>query len=388
MRSGRQVDWRLLAAVMLGMLLIQMIVPASRAATSYLSIDIGLDAAHIGILSASYALLPVLLTVQIGRIAAMRAGRPAMVIGALLIVLAIGGLAWAPKAFWTMVAFTTILGVGQTLGMTALQTIAIRASGRHNRDMVLGNTSMAIAVGHALGPVLIWAAAWAGAGIGPSVLVQCALLSVPLLITSLVVTRRVAQRHAPRPVDSAASGLAIWRVPGMPWILTVGALSATTLDLLIVFVPLLGLDQGWSPEFVGLLLILRALASIAVRFLYARLVRLFGRRPLMLGALAVAVAGLLVLALPLPDFAPALAMLACGFGLGIVGTNSIAMALGAVAPSGHAAAISMRLGTNRLLQFVLPLGAGIIATGLGAGSVFAIVAACLAGNAIMLRFQK
>lgn len=388
MRPGKQVDWHLLIAVMLGMLLIQMIVPTSRAATSYLSIGIGLDATHIGILSASYALLPVLLTVQIGQIAAMRSGRTAIVIGATLIALAIAGLTWAPQAFWTMVAFTTVLGVGQTLAMTALQTIAIRASGRHNRDMVLGNTSMAIALGHALGPVLIWAGAWSGADIGPAVLVQCALLSMPLLIVSLAVTRRVARRHAPKPEDRPTSGLAIWRLPGMPWVLTMGALSATTLDLLIVFVPLLGTRQGWSPEFVGLLLILRALASIAVRFLYPQLVRRFGRQPLMLGAVAVAVAGLLALALPVPAFGPGLAMLACGFGLGIVGTNSIAMALGAVAPSGHAATISMRLGTNRLLQFVMPLGAGIIATGLGTGSVFAIVAACLAGNAIMLRFRQ
>ncbi len=382
-----QVDWHLLVTVMLSMLLIQMIVPAARAATSYLSIDIGLDAVNVGVVSASYALLPVLLTFQIGQLTALRAGRPAIVTGVGLVALGIVALAWAPHTFWMLIAFTALLGVGQTLAMTAMQTIAVRASGRHHRDMVIGNTSMAIAVGHAFGPALIWAGARMSGSVGQSVLILCAFSCVSILVLSLLVARRVGQRQPPQVTGENEAGASIWNIPGMRWVLCIGALSATAVDLLVVFTPLLGTDRGLSPEFVGLLLTLRAIASIAVRFLYARLVRALGRANLMFVASGMAVLGFGALAFPLPDFGMALAMLACGFGLGIIGTNSMGMALSMVKPSLHAATISMRLGANRFLQFVMPLGLGTVAATLGAGSIFAIFAACLTGNAVMLRFK-
>lgn len=385
---SRQVDGRLLAAVMLGMLLIQMIVPAAKAATSYLSIDIGLGATHLGVISASYALLPVLLTLQIGHLTAVRDGRVAVVGGSSLVALAIAALAWAPHTLLMLVAFTAVLGVGQTLVMTALQTIAVRASGRHGRDMVLGNTSMAIAVGHALGPAMIWIGAMMSSQTGAVVLSLCAVASLASLAASLMVARRMARRRASLSVRSSGSGRAVWSVPGMPWVLTIGALSATAIDLLVVFIPLMGADRGLSPEFVGLLLTLRALASIAVRFFYSHLARTFGRARLMSFAISVAVVGFVAMAFPLPGEGLILAMLACGFGLGIIGTNSMAMTLASVTPSLHAAAISMRLGTNRLLQFAMPLGAGVVAASLGVGSIFAVVATCLTGNALMLRLRK
>lgn len=385
---GRQVDWRLLAAVMLGMFLIQVIVPAAKAATSYLSIDIGLGATQLGIISAGYALLPVFLTLQISSLTAMRDGKAAVVIGSALVVLAIAALAWAPHTLPLLVTFMAVLGVGQTLVMTALQSIAVRSSGRSNRDVVLGNTSMAIAIGHALGPALIWVGAQTSGQIGAAVLSLCAAASLFILAASLLVARRVARRRPARVAGRPGASREVWSIPGMPWILTVGALSATAIDLLVVFIPLLGAERGLSPGFVGLLLTLRALASIAVRFFYSHLVHAFGRSRLMSGAIALAVAGFAALAFPLPAAGLVVAMLACGFGLGVIGTNSMAMTLDGVAPALHTAAISLRLGTNRLLQFAMPLGAGVVAASLGVGSIFAIVATCLIGNALLLRSRQ
>ena len=49
----------------------------------------------------------------------------------------------------------------------------------------------------------------------------------------------------------------------------------------------------------------------------------------------------------------------------------------------RATAISLRLTANRLGQFLIPLGAGIVAGALGIGSVFAVMAASLVGSCVM-----
>lgn len=382
------IDWRLLAPAMACMLLIQMLVPTARVATTYLALDRQVSTFGIGIISSGFALLPVLATMQIGRLARRDFGRPALLSGILLVVGALASLALLPATLVRLAVLTAVLGVGQTLAMTALQTIAVSATGRYNRDAVIGNALMANAIGHAVGPLLITLASRTSMQIGTAILVICALGgSVPLLAATAMVVR-AGRRRRGASLQSAGQGasdpVALRNTVGLRPLLLIGALSATAIDLLVVFLPVMATERALSPQTVGWMLTVRAIASIVVRLVFARLARRFGRPALMMLSIGLTVAGLLGLVVPSAPAVTFAAVVLCGLGLGIVATSSLSMTLGLVAPALHPAAISARLGANRLLQFLLPVGAGVLAANLGVGAVFAALAACLVGNAALL----
>lgn len=379
------VDRRLLLPALGAVFLMQMVVPVTRAACAYVAIGLAMSEFGIGVISAVFSLLPVLLAVQVGQVVALRGGRVALGAGAALLLAGVAAmLLWPASAIGLGVAMA-VLGIGQTIAMSALQLASVRASGRHHRDSILGGMMTANALGHALGPVLIWIAAWQGGEIGPRILALALPVAAAGLAASLVTARALGRRRAPAMPPRRGEARAAWQTAGFRPLLAMGALSAAAIDLMIVFLPLLATERGIAPETVGTLLILRATASIAVRLVFARLVRRLGGWRLMMGSVALTVAGFIAIAL---DGGPGLlagGVLASGLGLGLVGANSLSMTLALVAARLHGPTIAMRLSLNRFFQFVVPLSAGGIAALSSVGAVFACLAAVLACNAATIR---
>ena len=129
---------------------------------------------------------------------------------------------------------------------------------------------------------------------------------------------------------------------------------------------------------MGLLLTLRAVASMTSRFFLGRLVGFIGRRRLMIVSVALAAVSMAVVALPLPMVAMAAVVVLMGLGLG-VGQPLTMSWLAEVAPAGQRGrAMSLRLTGNRLGQVLIPSAVGLIAAGVGAAGVLAATAAALA----------
>jgi predicted MFS family arabinose efflux permease len=248
-----------------------------------------------------------------------------------------------------------------------LQLIAMISSSRAHRDGILGNYMVAMSLGQAIGPLFL--------GLGDLIFPLAAAGAVLTLIASLLLRAVPVRRRARAAEKIPLSRIAKTR--GLPWIILTGAICVTALDLMLAFLPVLGEARGVAPATIGLLLSLRAAASMVSRVLFGRAVRLFGRMRLMLGSVAIAGAGLLALALPLPVWGMGLALFAAGFGLGIALTSTIALTA-EIAPSGvRGTALSLRLTANRIAQFGLPLMAGLVVAPMGAGGIFALTGAAL-----------
>jgi MFS family permease len=367
-KPRRQIIGPVILPLLAAGLLAQAFVHLLRVTVTYEALGQGMGAGIVGLLSAVFSLLPVFLTVQIGRFNDRGYAAWAAVLGTVCL-LAGSLILWIlPASLASLLVATAVLGVGQTLFVSSLQLIAMISSSRAHRDGILGNYMVAMSLGQAIGPLFL--------GLGDLIFPLAAAGAVLTLIASLLLLRAVPVRRRARAAEKIPLSR-IAKTRGLPWIILTGAICVTALDLMLAFLPVLGEARGVAPATIGLLLSLRAAASMVSRVLFGRAVRLFGRMRLMLGSVAIAGAGLLALALPLPVWGMGLALFAAGFGLGIALTSTIALTA-EIAPSGvRGTALSLRLTANRIAQFGLPLMAGLVVAPMGAGGIFALTGAAL-----------
>jgi MFS family permease len=175
------------------------------------------------------------------------------------------------------------------------------------------------------------------------------------------------------------------RLPGLLRALLVSCVVLAAVDITLVYLPALGTDRGLAAGAVGLLLTLRAVASMASRLFLGRLVGFVGRRRLMVVSVALSAVSMAAVAVPLPPVALGALVVLMGLGLG-VGQPLTMSWLAEVAPAGQRGrAMSLRLTGNRLGQVLIPTTVGLVAAGVGAAGVLAATAAALAAVGVAAR---
>ncbi|MFU8875571.1 MFS transporter [Micromonospora sp. SL4-19] len=206
------------------------------------------------------------------------------------------------------------------------------------------------------------------------------VLAVPLLVAAALLR---PSGHHRRVAGSAAGGMGdLLRQPGLVRALTVSCVVLAAVDITLVYLPALGAERGIAAGSIGVLLGVRAVASMASRLLLGRLVAAVGRRALLIGTVALSAGGLGLLLPPLPFWAMAVVVTVAGLGLG-AGQPLTMSFLAEVAPPGlRGRAMSLRLTGNRLGQVLIPSAAGVLAAGAGAAGVLACTAAGLTGAAV------
>ncbi|MGC3005515.1 MFS transporter, partial [Streptomyces sp. G35A] len=142
----------------------------------------------------------------------------------------------------------------------------------------------------------------------------------------------------------------ILRARGVPAgiLVSLAVLSAT--DILTAYLPVVGEHRGIDPAVVGLLLSLRAAATIACRLVLTPLLRLLGRTALL--TVTCLSAGVLCagIALPVPVWALALMLAVLGFCLGVGQPLSMTTVVQAAPAGARSTALALRLTGNRLGQ--------------------------------------
>ena len=385
--TGRDaINWRLLMPLLAAATLLQTTVPLARIATSYQAVDLGLSLASIGLLSSAFALLPILFTLRIGRYSDRRGEAMVAATGSVLVLVAVVGLWLAPADFATMLALTLLLGVGQVMVISSLQMATTRCSGPEAQDRVLGHFLMATALGHALGPLLLTAVTPAGAVTpGPALFAVLAGAATALTLAAALLAVRLPPHILPLPGQKPDSLRSILRAPGLLATVLASGLCLATNDLIVVFLPALAAARDIDAGTVGLLLSLRAAASMASRLLFARLVKQISRVTLMTLSLIVAGAASAAMLFTLPVWLLAVVLAGAGYSMGIAIACTISVTL-ALAPAGsRATALSLRMTANRLGQFLMPLVAGATAATLGAGGPFLITGVALVACGLSVR---
>ena len=364
---------------------VQLVSYGLRPAISFEILQLGLDAAWLGIAATAFALPPLLLALPSGHIVDRLGERGMLVAGGLtLAAAAIVTVSYSTHAIGLMIA-TALLGLGVLFSVVGEQSWVMRGAADARLDSTFGVYTFATSAGQMLGPVLLLLPGPAGA---PSLrLVALATLCLAVAATALSLgIRSVAVVPRARGMRAPDHGiLPLLRRRGVPSALIASSIVLTSLDLVMAYLPLLADERGIATIWVSAFLVARGAATMASRLCLGRFTRRFGRRRVLIVGGALAAASLSVLAFPVPPAALVAAGALYGLAAGTVQPLTMSWMTLVTAREQRGTAASLRLVGNRVGQTVIPLAAAGVATVMGAAGVFAVTSAALVISAAMSR---
>lgn len=365
-------------------LMVQVIAFVLRPTSTYRAIELDVPALWLGVLSAGFAVVPLVLAVPCGHLVDRVGERRVMVAGSALLCLGAAMFLTLGHSVTGLLLGSVVLGTGHLCSVVGQQALVAGVNTPDRYDAAFGHYTFAASLGQAAGPGLILA--FGGGRTIPdtdAIFLGTALLTVVPLGAALLI-RSAARR--PAPGDAATAGMRyLLRRPGLLRALTVSCVVIAAVDITLVYLPALGAERDIASGAIAALLALRAVASMTSRLFLGRLAARLGRKRLLVGSIVLAAGGLGVTPVPMPVWALAIAVTIAGFGLGAGQPLTMSWVAEATPPGMRGRAMSLRLTGNRLGQVMLPSAAGLLAAGTGAGGVLALTAGGLAAVAVTAR---
>ena len=374
------IDYPLLVPLLLSSFLVQTVTALVRVTISYRAVELGLSLVWLGLIAATFAIFPILIAVQVGRLIDRGYDTRTAWIGALIFTLSMTGFAFWPTPAGLLL-FSTVMGFGHIMLMASHQMICVRAAGPKSLEAVFGNFMVVTAIGQGFGPYVV---GWMGGSAAipptqPLFIIAAACAAAAVVFTLLM---KPARKAAAAKGESDIVPISqILRIPGLVAVVTAGVIMVAASDTVVVYIPLLGAERNIDVHDIGLLLTVRAAASMVARLFYARMVAAFGRWPLMIAGTFVCGLSYAAIAAPIPLWAMHIAIAAMGFSFGLATTLSITIVVDMTTVSARGTANSLRIMSNRIGQFVMPFGAGLVAAAAGLGGLFLVLAAAIVAAA-------
>lgn len=356
-----------------------------RPAISYAALDLGVAPEWLGLIAGSFALLPVLVVLPLGRLTDRRGTRGPMLAGALTMVTATVLLVAVGGSLPYLLLANVVLGFGQVVVMLCLQSGVATLWPSARRSGAYGWFAFATAFGQMLGPGVL--AAMGGSGNTPNL--SPVYLTGAVGSVAMVACAVAWAFFMPRPDPRARRDHTPvrWRTAMKTPGLTAAVLTSLTvlavLDLLSVYLPALGVEYGISVGVIGVLLTVRAAASMFSRAFMGALIKVLGERALLTGSLSIACISIALLPIEMPVWGLVVLMLLAGVGLGYAHPLTLAWVANAAAPEVRGTAISVRMLGNRIGQAALPVAAGVLTGSAGIVVVFWAIAAALGGLTLL-----
>lgn len=363
--------WRAWTPIGVHALAVQAVGFSVRPAVAYAALDAGVAPALLGVLSASYALAPLVLALPVGRAVDRIGERPVLIAGAVLMATSCGVLMiGSGQPVWLIVGLM-LAGVSHLLCVVGEQT-AVAGMSAGTSDSRFAAYTFTSSLGQAVGPLLLGLGDGTPFAITP-VLASALGLSGVILLSSLLIdsSARVAGE---RPTGVAATLLRDKRIRGA---IIVSGIVMAAVDITLIYLPALGREVGLSAAFVGWVLAVRAVASMAVRVVTSRVVRAVGRRGVLLTGIATSALALATIAFWPTHVVLLLGAVVLGAGLGVCQPVTMAAVADLAPPGQRGTAMTLRLLGNRLGVVVLPVSVGAVAASAGASGVLIATAAVL-----------
>ncbi|WP_395576222.1 MFS transporter [Streptomyces sp. BK79] len=375
MAPGGNRGWLLRLVIAFGFA--QGAVSMARPAVSYRALALGADEQAVGVIAGVYALLPLFAAVPLGRRTDHGRCAPLLPVGVVLIA---GGCALSGVAgsLWAMALWSGVMGLGHLCFVIGAQSLVARQSAPHEQDRNFGHFTIGASLGQLVGPIA------AGALIGGHDMAGSSALALVVAGAGAAVAFtslwRIEDRTAVKSRTEQGARVpvgSILRARGVPAgiLISLSVLSAT--DILTAYLPVVGEHRGISPAVIGVLLSLRAAATIACRLVLTPLLRLLGRTALLTVTCLLAALLCAGVAVPVPVWALALILVVLGFCLGVGQPLSMTTVVQAAPDGARSTALALRLTGNRLGQVAAPAAAGLIAGVAGVAAPFVMLGALL-----------
>jgi MFS family permease len=380
---------RRIAFALLAMGTAQAAVYLVRPVTSYRLLGLGHGATAVGLVAASFALVPLFLAIPLGRRADRRRGGRLLLVGCA--VQACGCLLLAvARSPLALAAASAVVGVGHLALALGSQAVVARESDDERHDQHFALLTAAVSIGQLIGPLLggLMLGNRSGgaliAATSHAMLVGAGIAGLATLLAVVAERDRVVVDGEAETRQAGSIG-AIVRTRGVPAGIFASIAVLSAADVFTAYMPVLGEQRNIGPSVIGALLAIRAGASLASRIGIGALVRRFGRARLITvsaGAAAAALVGL--------TFTHDVVVLAglsaiVGAGLGFGQPLSMTIVVQLVPEYARATALAVRLTGNRIGQVAAPAVAGLVAGSAGASSVFWLMSGVLVASGVAIR---
>jgi MFS family permease len=382
------IDPRLLIPFLAHSTLVQTLILVIRITTSYRSIELGLPLVWLGIIATGFAIIPAFTALPVGRWIDRGNDAKACWLGALLIFIAcIGFWGWSRSALH-LLALSVVLGFGHMFCMAGHQMLAVRAGGIRNRESVIGYYMVAASVGQGLGPFIV---GWLGGSdpLAPtqklfSIGLAAAAASVAVAFLIRPATPRARSYGLAKPIPVGV----LLRMRGFAALMVSSVVTITALDLLVIYLPVLGTEREIDSNHIGLLLTVRSVAALVSRMFYTRMIFAVGRMPLTLASMLASAVTFLLLAIPLGLPSMYAVVTALGLAMGIASTLTISSVVHLAPPDACGTALTLRMTGNRIGQVVFPALAGLVAAATGVAGILLALGVGLAASGIAVALRQ
>ncbi len=348
---------------------------------TYRALELDASPTMIGVIAALYALLPVLFALSFGRwVGTLGEGR-FVILGTASMSLAAGLLIFAQSIPLLAVA-AALSGLSHLACMVGGQTLVSLRSPNDQYEKYFGYYTFSASLGQMLGPIIAVLVA-GSTGVIPKSTTTAFAVAALFAIAALIPimnwrneepTVRAAQREegALRSAGSLLKNRKIFSA-----IYTSMAISSVG-DILVVFLPLLGNEKSFSAFSIGVIIAVRAGASMLSRIYLGKLSEKFATERILIVSTIISLTACAAMAFASNVYLLAIIVVIAGFALGVGQPLTMSMVSLATAPEDRALAVSARLTGNRFGQFILPAGAGVLASSSGTSAVFIALSIFLA----------
>jgi len=348
---------------------------------TYRALEIGATPAQVGVLGAVYALFPIVLALFLGKNVGRFGEAKYIVFGAstmLLLAIAFSFINSLPL----LILATAAVGVSHLIGVVGGQTMISTRSPNEKLDGFFGYYAFGASLGQMVGP-LVGGIVAGSDGVLPrststGFLAAAGLALIALLPTFYWRNQQIAIKQNSNSDGTLTAAVTLFKQPGMAKAIYVSLAVSSAVDVLIVFLPLFGTENNFSPFAVGVILAIRAGTSMFSRIFLGAIAQKFGSHFLMVSSIVASTLFCAAMFFARSPLTLALAVGITGFALGVGQPLTMSLVSRIARPEDRALAISARLTANRVGQFIVPASAGAIAGAAGAGSVFLGLAALLA----------
>lgn len=354
-----------------------------RPAASYRALELGINPGLIGLVASSFAFLPLFVAVFIGRASDSGHNSEILISGSLILVIAGFGLIYAANSIGSLILWNVLLGLGNLMSVIGQQN-RVAQGDASKLDSAFGLYTFAGSLGQTLGPTLI--IIFGGSSLIPNTKELFSFYFVAsiilLIITILLIREKLAENRVAE-AKMHKSILSTFRSAEprtRKTLLSAMLVSLTVIgsvDLIGIYLPVLGLDRKISASTIGALLSIRAIATMFSRFYLGPLVAKFGRNELIIGSVALAGMFTASLVIAMPIWLTGIALLFLGFTLGIGQPLTMTIITLGVPSNTRGTWLAMRLSANRVGQSVLPASIGLCTAIAGVSGVFGATAIAL-----------
>lgn len=349
-----------------------------RISVSLCALGEGASALAVGVLMSLYAVMPMLLAVQAGRLVdRVGAFRPIAIGGATVAAGTLLPFAW--NGLPALCVAAVVVGSAFMVQHIALNHVIGSLGEATQRPVNFSWFALGYATSGTLGPLLAgFALDYAGER------AAFVLLALPPAVgTALLLWRPSLLPPAqPTRADAAQHRLAdLLRNPRLLPVYLFSALLAAGWDLYTFVIPVYGSSIGLSASTIGIIMSSFALATFVVRLAMPMVARRLTEWSVICAALLIA--GLAYALFPLAKAAPLLmaASFLLGLGLGCAQPMIMAALYAASPPGRQGEVVGVRTTMINASSTVMPLGFGAVGAALGMGPVlWTMAAALLAGS--------